>query len=631
MSAQAGTWYFDERPVPRHIVEWTGHQLDPLGPDGSGAHVEPGLFMVHRALHVTLEDRAEQQPYRARDFVLTWDGRLDNRADLLLQLGAAASTSDVELVVRGYEKWGLDALPRLIGDWSCAIWDRTSRRVHLASDYMGNRPLYWQRTRDALRWSSTLAAFPREELTLDDEFMLGFLMVGAPPDSTPYRGVSSLSPGHVLTCGSGGAIGEPGKVSLTRFYQFPRERLTYRDDRDYEERFRELLADAVGSRMRAGGPVWAELSGGFDSSAIVCMGASLLDQRRVATPSFHTVSHIADGSPESTEERFVDVVLEATRVPSLKMPLSAFDAMPDSDPAQPKHRSATISSICHHMRQSGARTLLSGRMGDGIAGNFPENFPAVLEPLKRGRPFECLMQARAWSLASKKPVIEVLATATKAFGSGRRYGTYLLDESLRHHRGTRAASTASLAEIFGLARDVDRKQLGYVGSYALAAAQSGPPWQQQMLSMLCRYQMRRSLSAWAPDPRVVYTYPFAHRPLVEFALTIPSHVLISPGEPRRLMRRALSGLLPPRILRRFSKGYAAPHQARTFQAIARTLRDSAATLHLVKLGYLDQHRLHERLTAFLSGADARMGNLWHIAVLEQWLARAREPSLSKAS
>jgi asparagine synthase (glutamine-hydrolysing) len=152
-----------------------------------------------------------------------------------------------------------------------------------------------------------------------------------------------------------------------------------------------------------------------------------------------------------------------------------------------------------------------------------------------------------------------------------------------------------------------------------------------MLSMLCRYQMRRSLSAWAPDPRVVYTYPFAHRPLVEFALTIPSHVLISPGEPRRLMRRALSGLLPPRILRRFSKGYAAPHQARTFQAIARTLRDSAATLHLVKLGYLDQHRLHERLTAFLSGADARMGNLWHIAVLEQWLARAREPSLSKAS
>ncbi len=197
MSAQAGTWYFDGRPVPRQIVEWAGHQLDPLGPDSSGSYVEPGVFLVHRALHVTPEDRAEQQPHRARDFVITWDGRLDNRADLLLQLGAAACTSDVDLVARCYDKWRLDALPRLIGDWSCAIWDRTSRQVHLASDYMGNRPLYWQRTRDALRWSSTLAAFPRDELTLDDEFMLGFLMVGAPPDSTPYRGVSSLSPGHV--------------------------------------------------------------------------------------------------------------------------------------------------------------------------------------------------------------------------------------------------------------------------------------------------------------------------------------------------------------------------------------------------------------------------------------------------
>ena len=211
MSGQAGALYFDRRPVPRTDAESARSRLAPLGPDGDGLHTEASLFMAHRTLHITPEDRAERQPHHGRDFVMTWDGRLDNRHDLLLALGAPARTPDVEIVARAYELWGLDALPRLIGDWSCAIWDRVARQIHLASDYMGSRALYWQKTGTALRWSTTLDTFPRETLTLNDEYILGFLMLGAPPDSTPYRDVLSLSPGHVLTCTDAGVV-DPAQV-----------------------------------------------------------------------------------------------------------------------------------------------------------------------------------------------------------------------------------------------------------------------------------------------------------------------------------------------------------------------------------------------------------------------------------
>ena len=327
---------------------------------------------------------------------------------------------------------------------------------------------------------------------------------------------------------------------------------------------------------------------------------------------------MTDDSPESTEERFIDAVLDATKVPGTKLELSLFDSEPDPDPAFPKHRNSAIWSICRRMRRDGARVLLSGRLGDGVTGNSRQNFPAILEPLLRGRPLACLAEARSWSLSSRLPVIEVLYRAAQALSSGRRFGALQTDSAIYNYGGT--GDKTDLAEIFSLARPVDRRMLEHLIEYAVRAASSGPPWRQQVLSSVCRYSMRRSLSSWTPEPTVLYSYPYGHRPLVEFVLAIPSRILVGPGEPRRLMRRALAGLLPPRILRRFSKGYAAPQLARSFRPTAQRLRDSVETLRLVELGYVDKDRLRDRLTHFLSGADAKMGNLWHLAVLEQWLA-----------
>src|SRR5262245_55427015 len=108
MSAQAGVFYFDRRPVDPSQVSLMGRSLDLYGPDRAGQYVRGGLAMVHRGLFVTPEDPREMQPFVSRrGNVMTWDGRLDNRADLVCQLwhDLSGGTTDVELAMLAYEKW----------------------------------------------------------------------------------------------------------------------------------------------------------------------------------------------------------------------------------------------------------------------------------------------------------------------------------------------------------------------------------------------------------------------------------------------------------------------------------------------------------------------------------------------
>src|SRR6267142_5078586 len=124
---------------------------------------------------------------------MTWDGRLDNRDDLLLQHWRVLKedTTDVALAMAAYEKWGEDGFARLVGDWSLALWDAAPRELLLASDYMGIRPLYYAHDRDEVAWSSDLGLLVSRlpAVEIDDRFIVGYLTFAIPPETTPYRGI----------------------------------------------------------------------------------------------------------------------------------------------------------------------------------------------------------------------------------------------------------------------------------------------------------------------------------------------------------------------------------------------------------------------------------------------------------
>ena len=278
--------------LPRRRSSWT---------DGS-----IGLFCA--SPHVGGAGPAAGEPADdpSRPRTLVFDGRLDNREELVAELrrrGARTGTSDVELTLAAHAVWGDDCASRLVGDFAFGLWDAARRRLLCVRDPLGIRPLYIALQGGVVCFATQirqiLAARPQTP-PFDLEFVADRLAHGvdrADAACTPYRGVSRLKPGHRL-------IAEDGRVRIERYWEWRTgEGAGNRNPREYVDRFRETFSNAVASRMRGAGRVWSDLSGGLDSSSIVSVAA-----RRRGGPRLSTVSVVFDQSTLSDEREWAATV-----------------------------------------------------------------------------------------------------------------------------------------------------------------------------------------------------------------------------------------------------------------------------------------------------------------------------------
>ena len=251
MGMHAGVFFFDGRPAA-HMCGALRLGLQPFAPDGVSVHAEHGVAMAHGGCHVWTGDRSCEQPCQSpAGFVAVWDGRLDNRDDLLLRLGRRLDddASDVAIALCVFERWGIDGLRLLIGDWSVAIWDRNRRVLHLARDYMGIRPLYYRATDHALMWSSSLGELARRAHridALDEEFIARFVALRFSAEVTPYVGIRAAPAASCITFSSSAS------QSRRRFWQFDPGTVRFRDRREYEERLLELWTESIWARLGDG-------------------------------------------------------------------------------------------------------------------------------------------------------------------------------------------------------------------------------------------------------------------------------------------------------------------------------------------------------------------------------------------
>src|ERR1700753_247255 len=228
--------------------------------------------------------------HHERTEILHWDGRLDNRNDLILRLGDSlqSDTSNAAIARAAYERWGADGLVNLIGDWSVVIRDHVNRTTVLASDFAGVRPLYYHVRAGRVRWSNRLQSLVEANgvSELDEQYVAGFLTFGGCPNRTPYKGVHSVPPGHAVCVSSEG-------TSVRRFWAMPvGDEIRYGNERRYEEQLRALFREAVAVRLQTESPVLAELSGGLDSSSVVCMANQLMRSGAVGASSLTGLSFV---------------------------------------------------------------------------------------------------------------------------------------------------------------------------------------------------------------------------------------------------------------------------------------------------------------------------------------------------
>jgi asparagine synthase (glutamine-hydrolysing) len=549
MSVQFGRWNFDGKPVDRDYLEKAKASIAPYGPDDAGSYSKNNISILYHAFHTTRESRRETQPHvTASRAILTWDGRLDNRADLIRQLGGlvTVASTDVEIVAAAYEYWGSDCFAMLIGDWALSLWDPHTRSLILAKDPIGTRHLYYSFDSQQVTWSTILdplVLFAGRTFALCEEYIAGWFSFFPAADLTPYIGIHSVPP-------SSSVLFRPGRHTVRKYWDFdPAKRIHYRTDGEYEEHFRAVFAEAVRRRLRSDSPILAELSGGMDSSSIVCMADTIIARGSAETPRLDTVSYYDDSEPNWNERPYFTKVEEKRGRTGCHIDVGKQEPMQfelDSD-----HFAATPGSggrpneagrqFAACMTSQGNRVVLSGIGGDEVTGGVPTPTPELEDLLARGKLRGLAHQLKVWALNKRKPWFHLLFEATRGFFPPALVG-------VPKHK----SPAPWLNPAF-----VNRSRAALQG-YEIRLKFFGPlPTFQENLSTLNVLRRQLACDALSADLPREKRYPYLDLGLLEFLYSVPREQLVRPGQRRSLMRRALVGIVPEELLNRKRKAYVA--------------------------------------------------------------------------
>ncbi len=541
-------------------------------------------------------------------YVLHWDGRLDNRNDLLPLLAdlLREDKSNSNVALAAYQRWGTDGLVHLIGDWSVVIRDDANRTTVLASDFAGVRPLYYSVQRGQVFWSSRLQSVVEATgiSELDEQYMGAFLLYGGCPNRTPYKGIYSVPAGHAVSVSS-------AETKVGRFWSLPvRDEIRYQNPHRYEEQLRALFREAVSVRLQTEAPVLAELSGGLDSSSVVSMADGLMRSSAVPASLLTTISYLWR---DSLDEPFIREMesfcrIKGVHISTHEAPFISETQMSSSQPEMfwPLRKSVALVS-----RRLEAKVLLTGQNGDLITGNWFDDSLQVSASLRRFRLANAWTEAIQWSKILRLPVYRVLLQAAGGALPPALMPTnvYAKNDGSHTPKSTETSLPDNLVNRLGLS-----EFRNFFSDFWMQAA----PERRKYFRSLSSTLELRTLQVPELWQDLDYTHPFAHRPLVEFLMTVPVDVICGPGQPRKLMRSALSDLWPVHLRKRRSKCLFDLPWQESLSPLAQSLINGKQ-LQLVDYGFVDGSNVMSRLKRLSAGLDCNVEQMRFVIALELWL------------
>ena len=615
MSVQFGKWNFMGEHLSPDYLEQVSARLARYGPDSTNAHVAGGIGMIHCAFHTTWESRREVEPHiSSSGAVILWDGRLDNRVELIRQVGnhLAIDSSDVEIVSAAHERWGTDCFAKLIGDWALSIWKPDARLLVLAKDFLGSRHLYYSLSDDHVTWSTVLdplVLLAGTSFRLSEEYIAGWLHRFPAAHLTPYASIQSVPPSSYVHI-------EPRKAAVRRYWNFDSaKQIVYRNDLEYEENFRAKFAESISRRLLADQPILAELSGGMDSSSIVCM-ADHITASGIAPPSrLDTVSYYDNSEPNWNERPYFAKVEEKRGRIGCHIAInSGRSLIPDFEcsrfaptPSVTRH-SETTRQLGEFMRSNGHRILLSGVGGDEVMGGVPTAAPELSDLLASGRFGDLGHQLKAWALNNRQPWFHLF------FESIRSFLPMFLCPMPKHRK-----PAPWLRPGF-----VRRNRAAFDG-YESRLRLNGPsPSFQENLNALETLRRQLGDSALPFDPPYEKRYPFLDRDLLEFLYAIPREQLIRPGCRRSLMRRALAGTVPNAVLERRRKAFVSRSPLLALSSSVSDLQEISRHMLTEDFGIVDSQKFSETLLRARRGMEVSIVSIVRTLRVEFWLRHIRD-------
>lgn len=611
MSVQFGKCNFDGQMAERGELDRVRPMLAPYGPDGEGYLCQDNLGIIYRAFHTTRESSKEQQPYTsASGAVITWDGRLDNREELIARLGKHPDDStDLDIVAAAYERWATDSLARLIGDWALSIWNPRDRSLILAKDFMGTRPLYYAVEKDQVTWCTILdplVLLAGHSFQVNEEYLAGWLAFFPAPHLTPYLGIHAVPPSSFVHL-------TKGVQTVSKYWDFdPAKRVRYRTDAEYESHFRTAFAESVRRRCRSHAPVLAELSGGMDSSSIVCMADDLIGQGLAETPRLDTISYYDDSEPNWNERPYFTKVEDRRGRTGCHIDLASqecwdfdcvdnlFMAIPGACRGKsPKATEQFVACVSTH----GNRVVLCGTGGDEVTGGVPTPLPDLQDLVARAHIRVLAHRLKLWAVNKRKPWFHLLFEIVRDFFPDAAVGTPQQRQPARW-----------------LTRDFARQNQDALRGYHRRLKLLGPlPSFQENLATLDTLRRQVACDPLSCEPVCEKRYPFLDRNFLEFIFSISREQLVRPGQRRSLMRRALAGIVPDEILNRKRKAFVIRHPMATITSQWARLSELSVQMSSASLGIIDADSLHAALARAKQGIEVPTVKLLRTIEVERWL------------
>jgi asparagine synthase (glutamine-hydrolysing) len=611
MSVQFGKCNFDGRPVDPKDLDRVRPVLAPYGPDSEGYICKDNFGLVYRAFRTTKESKLERQPHvSASGAFITWDGRLDNREELigLLAVELSTTSTDLSIVAEAYDQWGTDAFARMIGDWAVSIWDPAKRSLILAKDFIGTRHLYYSIESEGVTWSTILnplILFADRSFALEEEYVAGWLSFFPAPHLTPYVGIHSVPPSSFVLL-------KPGEKYVTKYWDFdPGKRIRYDADAEYEEHFRSVFAEAVCRRIRSDSPVLAELSGGMDSSSIVCVADSLVSRGMAEVPRLDTVSYYDNAEPNWNETPYFSKVeqkrgrtgchIDVGDGQSFRFAFDHYDF--SATPGSLRGSNEAVNQFEACLTSQANRVVLSGIGGDEVTGGVPTSSPELQDLLAQRRIGTLARQLKAWALDKRKPWFHLFFEAVCGFLPPRLVGT-----------------PKPLHPAPWLNSDfVSRNRLALHG-YNTRLKIFGPlPSFQASVSTLEGLRRQLACSSLSSSPPYEMRYPYLDRDLLEFLYAVPREQLVRPGQRRSLMRRALVGIVPDELLNRRRKAFVARSPMTVISKDWAILIGMNGDMVTHALEIVDAHRFRKAIDQVQHCQEVAIVTLMRTLGVELWL------------
>lgn len=601
----------------RDVLTRMCNVIEHRGPDDEGFFIEDGVALGMRRLSI-IDLFTGHQPISNEDGTIwiVFNGEIYNyqelRDDLIRRGHTFKTNTDTETIVHLYEEEGEECVKRLRGMFAFAIYDKRHRKLFIARDRVGVKPLHYALIGNRLVFGSEIKslfqhpAVPRE---VNLEAISDFLSFSYVPDpQTAFRGIRKLPPGHTLTFKDG--------MLVTRCYwdfEYPEQESGAKVESEeyYIERLRELIAESVRIRLMSDVPLGAFLSGGIDSSTVVAMMARAMDRpvktfsigftesshdeleyARVAAQHFNTEHHEFVVTPDVC--RVVEEIVWHHDEPFADM-------------------SSVPTYIVSKMAREHVTVVLSGDGGDELFAGYErylvdrqrEKFERVPGFIRR----QLMLRASRWlphGVYGKNYLRNVALDADARYIDSiscfdeEKKRQLLSDEfcsAVRRHN-----APGKFLKLFAAPGSQERlDHLLYLDSKTYLPG--------DIMTKVDRMSMAHSIEA---------REPLLDHHLIEFVQQIPASLKLRGLETKSILKRAMHGIIPNEIINRPKQGFGVPMQKWFREDLREMVTDTLTDSRTRQRGYFNQRTVNAILREHLSGRRDNSRHLWSLLMLELW-------------